>query len=136
MSFLLHPRLAADSLFIGDMKLSQLRLMNDQRFLWLLLAPRRADLSELIDLNVQERGVLMEEIAAVSSFLRARGAEKINVGALGNIVRQLHIHVVARIIGDEAWPGPVWGAGQALPYEKGFGEGLAREIAVELGLAR
>ena len=135
MSFALNSRLAADTILVGELPLSQLRLMDDQRFLWLVLVPRKADVCEIIDLDARERGALMEEIADVSTFLRARGAEKINIGALGNIVRQLHVHVVARVVGDEAWPGPVWGAGEAVPYEKGFGEGLAREIAEGLGPA-
>ena len=87
-------------------------------FCWLILVPRQADLSELVDLDARDRAILMEEIAAVSEVLRALpDVDKINVGALGNIVRQLHIHVVARRIGDAAWPGPVWGAGAPQRYE-------------------
>ncbi len=92
--------------------------MNDARFPWLILVPRRNDLSELIDLDASDRATLMEEIAAVSAVLKSRpGVDKINIGALGNIVRQLHVHVVARSVGDAAWPGPVWGAGAAVRYD-------------------
>ena len=117
MSFVLDTRLAADTFPIGDLALSRLLLMDDARFCWLILVPRQADSSELVDLDARERAVLMEEIAGVSEVLRAMpGVDKINVGALGNIVRQLHVHVVARRIGDAAWPGPVWGAGVPLRY--------------------
>jgi diadenosine tetraphosphate (Ap4A) HIT family hydrolase len=112
VSFALDARLAADTIAIGDLTLSRLLLMDDARFCWLILVPRQENLSELVDLDAHGRAVLMEEIAWVSEVLRnLPGVDKINVGVLGNIVRQLHIHVVARRIGDAAWPGPVWGAG-------------------------
>lgn len=118
MSFALDERLAADTIEIGDLHLSRALLMNDARFPWLILVPRRERLIELIDLTVPDRAILMEEIAAASAALMALpGADKINVGALGNIVRQLHIHVVARSFCDAAWPGPVWGSGIAQRYE-------------------
>ncbi len=86
--------------------------MNDARFPWLILVPRRPGLVELVDLQPAERAALMEEIAGVSVALSARrGVDKINVGALGNIVPQLHVHIVGRAVGDDAWPGPVWGFG-------------------------
>lgn len=119
MSFELDPRLEADTIEIGDLGLSRVCLMNDARFVWLILVPRREGLAEIADLDRDERGALMEEIALASEALRALpGVDKINVGALGNIVRQLHIHVVARTIGDAAWPGPVWGSGAAEPYQE------------------
>jgi diadenosine tetraphosphate (Ap4A) HIT family hydrolase len=118
LTFSLDPRLAADTIEIGDLALSRVLLMNDARYLWLILAPRRENLSELVDLDDSDRAVLMEEIAAVSkALIGSPGVDKINVGALGNIVRQLHIHVVARRFGDAAWPGPVWGAGAPQRYE-------------------
>ncbi len=127
MSFVLDPRLAADTVPVGDLELSRLLFMDDARFFWLILVPRQENLSELIDLEAQKRAFLMEEIAGVSAWQFCGdlpGVDKINVGALGNIVRQLHIHIVARRIGDAAWPGPVWGAKRAAaPYERG-----AREI--------
>src|ERR1700735_1415630 len=97
MSFALDPRLAADTIEIGDLALSRLLLMDDARYLWLVLVPRHENLSELIHLGETNRAILMEEITAVSKALIGfAGVDKINVGALGNIVRQLHVHVVAR----------------------------------------
>ena len=126
MTLALDPRLAADTIEIGDLALSRVLLMNDARYLWLVLAPRRENLSELIDLDRLDRAVLMEEIAAAcEALIDSPGADKINVGALGNVVRQLHIHVVARRNGDAAWPGPVWGAGAPQRY----GAQQARKIA-------
>jgi diadenosine tetraphosphate (Ap4A) HIT family hydrolase len=117
MRFSLDPRLAADTFAVGDLKLCRALLMNDNRYPWLILVPRHAGLTEIHELPPQERGVLIEEAAFVGERLKAlTGAKKINIGALGNIVSQLHIHVVARVEGDAAWPGPVWGAGKALPY--------------------
>ena len=133
MSFALDPRLAADTIAIGDLKLSRLLLMDDARYLWLILVPRHENLSELIHLGETDRTILMEEIAAVSQALIGfAGVEKINVGALGNIVRQLHIHVVARSMGDAAWPGPVWGAGAMQRYEGQKGRELARDFKAAL----
>jgi len=97
VSFSLDPRLAADMIELGDLKLSRLLLMNDARYLWLVLVPRHENLSELIDLDCARSRILMEEIAAVSkALIGLPGIDKINVGAIGNIVRQLHIHIVAR----------------------------------------
>jgi len=119
VSFSLDRRLEADTLEIGDLALSRLLLMNDSRYPWFILVPRREGLREIVDLDAGSRTLLIEEIAAVSSFLRALpGVEKINVGALGNVVSQLHAHVVGRRAGDPAWPGPVWGAGVAEPYAR------------------
>jgi diadenosine tetraphosphate (Ap4A) HIT family hydrolase len=133
MSFVLDPRLEAATFPIGDLGLSRLLLMNDSRFLWLILAPRREGRTEIVDLETPDRAALMEEIAALSRWLRARdGTDKINIGALGNIVVQLHVHVVARRIGDAVWPGPVWGAGIAQVYDRGAAQALAKEIAAEL----
>jgi diadenosine tetraphosphate (Ap4A) HIT family hydrolase len=118
--FRLDPRLAADTLPVGSLELSRVLLMNDSRFPWLILVPERDGLTELTDLAPADRATLMEEIAAASRALQAAAQpDKINFGALGNIVRQLHVHVVARREGDCAWPGPVWGAGTAVPYSPG-----------------
>lgn len=106
------PRLAADSIFIADGPLSQLRLMDDERFPWLVLVPRVADTDELIDLDDDSQKLLLAEIRNAGNLLRACApCDKLNIGALGNIVRQLHVHIVARSDNDAAWPGPVWGAG-------------------------
>lgn len=125
--FELHPRLAADCRVLGDLPVSRLLLMSDSRFPWCILVPRRPGLRELHELNGSERGSLFAEIDAVSRALLDRGAEKINVGALGNLVAQLHVHVVGRRSDDDAWPSPVWGSGPARPY--------APEAAAALGSA-
>ena len=116
--FVLDPRLAADTAFIADGPLSQVRLMDDARFPWLLLVPRVAGASEWIDLDGGQQRLLLAEINQVSQQLRAEpGVDKLNIGALGNIVRQLHVHLVGRHAGDAAWPGPVWGSGAALRHD-------------------
>jgi diadenosine tetraphosphate (Ap4A) HIT family hydrolase len=129
VTYTLDPRLAAVTYEIGDLALSRVLLMGDARYPWLILVPRRADLMEIADLDSVDRAALIEEIALVSAALRALpGVEKINVGALGNIVRQLHIHVVGRRVGDPAWPGPVWGAGAARRYETAVAAALIEEL--------
>lgn len=113
--FVLDPRLEQDSVLIADGPLSQVRLMNDARYPWLLLIPRVADASEWIELGGGQQRLLLAEVNQVGALLRNEpGVEKLNIGALGNIVRQLHIHLVGRHDGDAAWPGPVWGNGSPL----------------------
>lgn len=115
--FALDPRLAADSHLVANGPLSQLRLMDDARFPWLLLVPRRVGAVEWIDLDGSDQRLLLAEINLAGRLLRALGeSDKLNIGALGNIVRQLHVHVVARRVDDAAWPGPVWGSGSAVRY--------------------
>jgi diadenosine tetraphosphate (Ap4A) HIT family hydrolase len=129
VSFRLDARLAGDTIEIGDLDLSRLLLMNDARFLWLILVPRRDDLSELIDLDETDRAILMDEIAEVAGVLKRRpNVDKINIGALGNIVRQLHVHIVARSVGDAAWPGPVWGSGAPVRYVLGEAATIAHDL--------
>ncbi len=112
--FILDPRLAADSVFVADGPLSQVRLMDDARFPWLVLVPRVAEASEWIELDGNQQRLLLAEVNQVGQLIRAQASvEKLNIGALGNIVRQLHIHLVGRHAGDAAWPGPVWGSGSA-----------------------
>jgi diadenosine tetraphosphate (Ap4A) HIT family hydrolase len=117
MEFALHSRLAADTTYVTDWPLSRVLLMEDARFPWLVLVPRRVGASELHDLPSLDCRRLIQEIAQASLVLKdLTGAAKINVGALGNLVPQLHIHVVARCLGDAAWPGPVWGHGVPVAY--------------------
>ncbi|MFC0269551.1 HIT domain-containing protein [Kushneria aurantia] len=112
--FELHPRLATDTLDAGETPLCALRLMNDARFFWALLVPRRANISESFELAVEERARLWQETDALGEFLKREcRADKINIAALGNQVPQLHVHVIARLQRDDAWPGPVWGVGRA-----------------------
>jgi diadenosine tetraphosphate (Ap4A) HIT family hydrolase len=116
--FVLDPTLGNDSTSIMVIGLCDLRLSKDGRWPWLILVPRRAGITELFELTPLDQVLLTFEIELVSSALKKiTGATKINVGALGNIVRQLHVHVIARSEGDANWPGPVWGFGKAEPYE-------------------
>lgn len=116
-SFELHPQLAAETVVVGDLQLSRVLLMDNARFPWILLVPRRPDLRELIDLGDAEQVVLMREIAAASRAMRALyRPDKLNVAAIGNMVPQLHVHIVARFTGDEAWPKPTFGFAPALAY--------------------
>lgn len=116
-AFQLDARLAADTMFVSEWTLSRVLLMDDAQFPWLVLVPRRTGLTELDDLTERERTQLMREIMRAMKMLRGVvECDKLNVGALGNIVRQLHVHVVARREGDAAWPGPVWGHGPAHHY--------------------
>lgn len=109
---MLDARLESDSVFLADGPLSQVRLIDDTRFPWLLLVPRVAEVAEWIDLDGAQQRLLLAEIHRVGSLLRDETAvEKLNIGALGNIVRQLHVHLVGRRKDDAAWPGPVWGSG-------------------------
>ncbi|WP_445619660.1 HIT domain-containing protein [Kushneria sp. Sum13] len=118
MAFVLHERLAADTLFVASLELCELRLMNDARFVWALLIPQRDSIRESFELPASERALLWQEVDLLSEFMmRHTGADKINIGALGNMVPQLHVHVIARSQHDDAWPGPVWGAGQVQPLE-------------------
>ena len=115
--FTLHPRLESDSLLIRDLPLSQLRLQNQKNVPWLLLVPRRAEAREIFDLTAEDRAVLMDEITQTARVLTdLYSPDKINIGALGNIVPQLHIHVIARFSTDPAWPASIWGAVQPAPY--------------------
>ncbi|HEX9841688.1 MAG TPA: HIT family protein [bacterium] len=116
--FVLHPRLAQDTQPVARLALCRVLLMNDARVPWLILVPERAGLSELHGLPQHERALLMEEIATASRVLeRLYRPDKLNVGALGNLVPQLHVHVIGRYRSDAAWPGPIWGSGPAIPYD-------------------
>lgn len=115
--FKLDARLEADTLPVGDLPLSTVLLMDDSRFPWLILVPRRDGVSELTDLADADAQALMGEIRlATRVMLDLSQPDKVNVGALGNVVPQLHVHVVGRFRSDPAWPGPVWGHGSRSPY--------------------
>jgi len=116
-AFELDSRLKNDTQHVQSLSLCDVLLMNDARFAWLVLVPRRAQLSEIADLSLDAQAMLWREVHIASQALRdVAPCDKLNIGALGNIVRQLHVHVVARREGDAAWPGPVWGSGKAEPY--------------------
>lgn len=120
--FALHPQLAADTDLVTDGPLSHVLLMNDARYPWLILVPKRANLVDYDDLTADERKLLGDECAIVSATLKRRfNADKTNVAMLGNMVPQLHCHVVARFKNDAAWPGPIWGVGKAEPYDEETG---------------
>ena len=115
--FDLHPQLAANNIPVRDLKLSLLMLSNQKTLPWLLLVPRRPQMKEIFQLSSEDRSILMEEISQASRALHLLFApDKINIGALGNIVPQLHIHVIARFKNDPAWPGPVWSRFEPAPY--------------------
>lgn len=128
--FDLDARLKADTLQIGDLALSSVLLMNDARFPWFILVPRRADISEFTDLSREDAASLMDEIRlATGVMLELAKPDKVNVGALGNMVAQLHVHVVGRFRSDPAWPGPVWGHGARMPYPDHAAASLADRAA-------
>ena len=130
--FRLDARLEADTLDVGVTGLCRLRLMNDCRWPWLILVPMIPGAGEMHDLpKLQQRQLAQEMMIAGAALKRATTCEKINTAALGNIVRQLHVHVVARSAGDANWPGPVWGFGARQPYADAIG--LITKIRDELG---
>jgi diadenosine tetraphosphate (Ap4A) HIT family hydrolase len=115
--FELHPRLAADTLAVGDFPLCRCLLMNDMHYPWLILVPRVEGIREIFELGVKDQQQLMRESSYVSERLAKHfNADKINIGALGNMVPQLHVHHIARYENDAAWPGPVWGKHPAEAY--------------------
>ena len=115
--FSLDSRLAGDTIPIGDLALCQVLLLDDARFPWFVLVPRRPGASEVTDLSGEDAAALMEEIRIATRVMLALAKpDKVNVGALGNLVPQLHIHVVGRFRSDPAWPGPVWDHRTPLPY--------------------
>ena len=113
----LHPQLADDTAPVCDLSVCEVRLMDDANHPWLVLVPRVADAVELIDLDAAQRTQLTAEIDQASRALKALfKPHKLNIAALGNLVPQLHVHVIARYTDDIAWPRPVWGAANARPY--------------------
>ncbi|MBR7618165.1 HIT domain-containing protein [Phenylobacterium sp. 20VBR1] len=120
--FQIDPAFVATSHALGELTLCELRLQDDARYPWLVLIPRGVALREIEDLMAMERAQLMDEIVHAGRALRVLGealgvpVEKLNVGALGNVTPQLHVHVVGRRHDDPAWPGPVWGHSPAEPY--------------------
>ena len=123
MSFALHPRLAADTVVIGDFPLCRLLLMNDAQYPWFILVPRRDNAREIYLLEERDQQQLLRESSLLSrALMDAFAGEKLNVAALGNVVPQLHVHHIVRYAADAAWPGPVFGKHPPQPYD-----GPARE---------
>jgi len=115
--FKLDERLFKDTVVLGDFTLCRVLLMNDSRYPWLILVPRRAGISELFELNMAEQQQLWQETSYVGQVLKdVFQADKINIATLGNVVKQLHMHIVVRMQDDAAWPAPVWGNGAAQGY--------------------
>ena len=133
-AFVLDKRLEGDSVPLAELPLSVVRLMNERSWPWLILVPRRPGLVDLIDLDRDGRAALMEEIARAAEALRALyRPDKLNVAALGNVVPQLHVHVIARFRSDPAWPRPIWNVKPALePYEPAALSKEMRRIAEAL----
>jgi diadenosine tetraphosphate (Ap4A) HIT family hydrolase len=118
MTFSLDPRLTADTLFAAQFPLCEVRVMNDVRYPWLVAIPRIPGAVELFGLAPRDAEQVWAEIQALGTLVAGLpGVGKVNIGALGNVVRQLHIHIVGRHEGDPAWPGPVWAHSPAKPYE-------------------
>lgn len=133
MSFTLHPQLAADTLQICQLELSTILLMNDSRYLWCIAVPRLNGLRDLHEVPLANKSQLLEEIDLTALVLQEiSGAYKMNVAALGNMVEQLHVHVIARHQDDTAWPGPVWGVGSAEPYSEGAAQTLIDQLREKL----
>ncbi len=129
MTFKLHPQLANDSIHLADFKLCQLRLINDQRFYWLLLVPKVAGATEIIDLTPANYQQLWQEVHFISQIVKPlKQADKLNIATLGNQVPQLHLHLIARFTNDTAWPNPVWGKGIVQPYALTGIKALALEL--------
>jgi diadenosine tetraphosphate (Ap4A) HIT family hydrolase len=126
--FDLHPRLIADCHLIGELPLSRALLFDDSRYPWVILVPRRSGVTELYQLATADRHALLDESCLLGEcMMHSFGGDKLNVGALGNLVPQLHLHHVVRRRSDPAWPGPVWGHSPAVTYRV---EALARRLAV------
>lgn len=131
--FTLDSKLEKDTFFIKDLKLSKLLLMNDCNYPWLILVPRVFMIKEIFELEITERLILEEEISLISRLIKNLfKADKINLGALGNIVSQLHIHVIARKHDDPSWPKPVWGNIKEKPYSKIKADALITKINLAL----
>lgn len=125
--FELDARLARDTELVASLGLCQLRMMKDSRWPWFMLVPQRQGVSEVFELTPLDQAILTFETNSVAAALKkATDAEKINVAAIGNIVRQLHVHIVARSEGDPNWPGPIWGFGQAEAYDD-----AARQLLID-----
>jgi diadenosine tetraphosphate (Ap4A) HIT family hydrolase len=130
LPFELDPRLHDDTLPVCDLELCRVLLMNDSRYPWLILVPRVPDAIELTDLSASRLALLWQESLRLCRALKQVYPEgKLNLGALGNVVTQLHVHHVIRHAGDPAWPGPVWGHSAVVPYTGEQGDELAARFA-------
>lgn len=130
----LDPRLAADTFAVVTLTLCDVRLMDDARYPWLVLVPRRVGAVEVLDLGDTDRTALWVEVEHCARVLRdLHRPDKLNVAALGNVVAQLHVHVIARFEGDDAWPRPVWGVHPPRRYPPADAAGRLSALAHALG---
>ena len=117
--FTLHPQLKKDTFFVGSLKLADVLLMNDSRYPWIILVPRINNVSDITDLTAEQRAEFNEEVNHVATAMKQHyQPERMNIAMLGNIVPQLHCHIIARFKEDFAWAKPVWGVGETVPYTK------------------
>lgn len=117
-NFELDERLAADTFPVAELPLCRVLLMNDARYPWVILVPRQASISEVFELSVTDQQQLWREATQLGEAMKtALAGDKLNIATLGNVVSQLHIHVVIRRHNDAAWPAPVWGNGSPSPYD-------------------
>lgn len=132
--FVLDERLKNDTCLMGDLPQCRVLLMNDSRYPWLILVPRQTDISEVFQLSAPQQQTLWQETTQVAHALNTLfAADKMNIATLGNVVNQLHMHVVARMRNDAAWPAPVWGKGTAEPYSAEQIQLLRKQIGKILG---
>lgn len=133
MAFNLHSQLDADSIAVGDLPLCRVLLMNDSRFRWLILVPRRDKMQEIYQLSMTDQQLFWQESALVAEkLMQLTEADKMNIAALGNKVPQLHVHHIARFKTDAAWPSPVWGYGESVPYTEKQQQDMLSEIQTML----
>lgn len=132
--FTLDSRLEADTYIVGELQLSRVLLMRDARFPWAILVPRRADKREILDLDLRDRAMLYREIEGLSDAMqRLFAPKKLNIAAIGNVVAQLHVHVIARYENDVAWPKPVWGVGERVAYDEADAAKRVADLSHALG---
>jgi len=133
--FELDSRLSADTFPVGSYNVCKILLMNDARWPWLILVPKRIGLEEIYQAEEEDQAkILAETVKASQALKNLTGCDKINIAAIGNIVRQLHIHIVARNDDDPNWPGPVWGFGERQPYEETYTRILLNKLREELSI--
>lgn len=133
--FKLDDRLENDTIELGNIEFIKVLMSKDSNYPWLILVPEIANATELFDLDAQQQQLLMQTITKISKDMQVKfSADKINVGALGNVVKQLHIHIVARFETDIAWPGPIWGQHPAKPYTQEQLETQINKMKEMLGL--
>jgi diadenosine tetraphosphate (Ap4A) HIT family hydrolase len=131
--FILDSKLSQDSFVVCDLKISQLLLMNDSNYPWLILVPKKADLIELTDLSFEEQLEVLREINLIGEVLKEEfSVQKLNIAALGNVVKQLHIHVIGRFENDASFPKPVWGAVASKPYEERVAQELIKKLQLKI----